>query len=93
METFAPTVLIPERRTPYGTIPAEEVTPEGWMWILAFAIRGCPWAVEEASKPGFRERILASLRERRRTELRGAIDHKLDEIEALRKQLRGLGKD
>jgi hypothetical protein len=32
-------------RDEYGN--EHTVVPEGWMWVLAFAIRGVPWAVEE----------------------------------------------
>ncbi len=35
----------------------EDYTPPGWMWILAFALRGVEWAIEEADKPEFRARI------------------------------------
>ena len=39
---IAPTVLV---RDDYGN--EHTVTPPGWMWVLGFAIRGVPWAVEE----------------------------------------------
>lgn len=81
MERFAPRVRI---ESPYGSY---DYTPEGWMWVLAFALRGVEWAIQEASKPEFRERIIASLKERRRESLRGAIEAKLDEIERLRQEL------
>jgi len=47
MEHFAPKVVI----------DGATITPESWMWFLAFALQGIPWAVEEASKPGFKEQI------------------------------------
>ncbi len=48
--TIQPSVLLPNGQT---------YTPPGWMWVLAFALRGVPWAVEEADKPEFRERVKA----------------------------------
>lgn len=40
---FAPSVMI----------DGVSYEPEGWMWILAFAMRGIPWAVEMAMSPEF----------------------------------------
>lgn len=84
MERFAPGVMLRDGRT---------YTPEGWEWILGFALAGCGWAMEEASKPEFRERIIGSLRERRRENLKMDIEARLDEIERLRGELRGLSED
>jgi len=39
--SFAPTVVMPGGRT---------VTPEGWMWVLGFAMAGCKWAIEAAGR-------------------------------------------
>ncbi len=33
--------------------PAKDVQPEGWMFVLAFALAGIPWAVEKALDPEF----------------------------------------
>ena len=43
MEHFSPTVLV----------DGYTVTPEGWMYVLAFALRGVPWAVKVATDPQF----------------------------------------
>lgn len=86
-ERFSPSVLLPAIRTRYGTIPERTVTPEGWQWVLAFAVRGCSWAVEEASKPEFKERILRSLDAKRREAILGAIEAYLEEIRKLREEL------
>lgn len=40
--TISPSVLV---RDEYGN--EHTVTPPGWMYVLAFALRGVPWAVEE----------------------------------------------
>lgn len=85
MEHFAPTVHVPSYD---GRSPGYVFTPEGWMWLIAFALRGIEWAIQEASKPEFRQHILASLKERRRANLKACIEEKLDEIEHLRKELR-----
>jgi hypothetical protein len=29
----------------------------GWMWILSFAIKGCQWAINEATKPEFEVKV------------------------------------
>jgi len=35
----------------------ERYYPEGWMWILAFAIKGCEWAVKIAEQEEFRQKV------------------------------------
>lgn len=40
--TISPGVVV---RDEYGV--EHTVHPEGWMYVLAFALRGIPWAVEE----------------------------------------------
>ena len=77
VETFAPRVMV----------DGQAVTPEGWMWVLAFAIRGCDWAIEEASKPEFREGVVKSLMERQRKQIEESIDHHFKMIETLKKEL------
>lgn len=44
-----------EKMHPAVIIDGVTVYPEGWMYILAFAFAGIPWAIEEASKPDFIE--------------------------------------
>jgi len=89
MERFSPQVHIPARYVRgLGVVEGYDYTPEGWEWILAFALQGCEWAIREADKPGFREHIQACLRERKRNSLKACIEEKLDEIERLRKGLR-----
>jgi hypothetical protein len=51
-EHFAPTVLIDGRT----------LQPQGWMWVLSFALAGCEWADEEMKKPEFKAQIAAGLR-------------------------------
>lgn len=57
MERFAPGVMI----------DGERYEPPGWMWILAFALAGVPWAVEEIKRdePAFKALIRAWLREQK----------------------------
>lgn len=45
--SFAPSVIV----------AGQTCTPPGWVWILALAINDVPWAVAEASKPEFIERM------------------------------------
>ncbi len=47
-ETFSPTVLIKDE---YGD--ERTVTPPGWVWILAFAMAGCQWAIDEIESGKF----------------------------------------
>lgn len=42
-ESFAPTVMV------HGVA----VTPEGWMWVLAYALAGVEWALETVRDPAF----------------------------------------
>jgi hypothetical protein len=80
----------PERFAPGVVVDGRVYTPEGWEWILGFALAGCEWAVQEAAAPDFRERILKSLQDRRRMELRAIIDERLAEVGRLREDLRRL---
>lgn len=42
-ESFAPTVIV----------DGQTVAPEGWMWVLGFALGGCQWAIDECEKTEF----------------------------------------
>lgn len=53
---FAPTVVMPG---------GETVTPEGWMWVLGFALAGCEWAIEAAERDGVQQRAMDYERRRR----------------------------
>lgn len=53
---FAPTVVMPGGGT---------VTPEGWMWVLGFALAGCEWAIEAAERDGLQQRAMDYERRRR----------------------------
>ncbi len=81
-ETFSPQVIV----------DGVTVTPEGWMWVLGFALRGVPWAVEAASKPEFTARVADY---RRREKLywaereEAALAKRLDETRAQIAALRG----
>lgn len=62
---FAPSVVVDGRT----------VQPEGWMWVLSFALAGVPWAVETASTDEFRERCRAGLKGMRDREAESEIAH------------------
>lgn len=53
---FAPTVAMPGGGT---------VTPEGWMWVLGFALAGCEWAIEAAERDNLHERAMDYRRRQR----------------------------
>ena len=84
-ETFAPSVLLP----PCG----ETYTPRGWEWVLAFALRGVPWAVEQADTEEFREIIRKDLRRRYMKRLEDEIAHYEKRIDKLKEKLRGCNEE
>jgi len=74
-ERFAPSVML------YG----RPVTPAGWMWVVGFAMAGFEWAIQEASKPEFREEISDWVRERKRIEAEeeiAALERRIADIRA-----------
>lgn len=71
---FAPSVVVDGRT----------VRPEGWMWVLGFALAGVPWAVETASTDEFRERCRAGLKAMRDREAESEIAHLERRIAALK---------
>lgn len=54
--SFAPTVVMPGGGT---------VTPEGWMWVLGFAMAGCEWAIEAAERDGLQQKAMDYQRRQR----------------------------
>jgi hypothetical protein len=73
---FAPTVLI----------DGKVVTPKGWVWVLAFALAGCEWAIKEASTEEFKEIMRRDLRETNNKQVSDRIAYYELEIERLRKE-------
>ena len=53
---FAPTVTMPGGGT---------VTPEGWMWVLGFALAGCEWAIEAAERDNLQQKAMDYRRRQR----------------------------
>lgn len=48
--------------SPGVIINGREYTPPGRLWILAFAFRGCQWAIDEVEKdPSFRDKLIMDL--------------------------------
>lgn len=45
----------PETMAPGVVIDGQTYQPPGWMWVLAFALRGVPWAVTMATSPDFQQ--------------------------------------
>jgi hypothetical protein len=75
MTKFAPTIMVDGR----------SVAPEGWMWVLCFALAGCEWAVVEADKPEFREFVAAWIQRHKRDEALqeiAALEDRIDNIKA-----------
>lgn len=71
-ERFAPTVII------HG----QTVMPEGWMWLLGYALAGCDWAIKQCDGPEFDLRALI-----KDYNLRRAIYFSDREIEELERRL------
>jgi len=44
-----------EHFAPGVVIDGVTVYPEGWMWVLGFALAGCEWAIVEAERMNLRE--------------------------------------
>ncbi len=65
-KSFSPSVNIPG----VGT-----VTPPGWMWVLAFAIGGCEWAIKEAGTEEFRNIARQWYRDRKMTRMEDYVIH------------------
>lgn len=78
MERFAPTVQI----------DGKTYTPDGWMWIMGFAIGGCEWAIRETEKPEFQQAVRDYLEEEHNQNIRDCIQDRLKEIERLEEELR-----
>lgn len=87
-EKFAPSILVqPNAGARVAGIGPYVITPAGWMWVLAFALRGIPWAIEEASTPKFRERIREHLKQRNEKRIEAQIADYEKRIAELREQL------
>lgn len=80
--TFAPTVLV----------DGETVAPEGWMWILGFALRGVQWAMDECEKPEFdlRGKMCDYYRRKKVYEITTEIEEIEERLKNLRLELAGL---
>lgn len=39
--------------SPGVVVNGETIYPEGWMFVLGFALAGCRWAEEEVARPHF----------------------------------------
>lgn len=72
---------------PSVMIDGRSFTPPGWLWVLAFAVAGCPWAVEEASRPSFRARIQEYLVHERQTALEDSLRQALADVDRLKAEL------
>ena len=76
-ETFSPSVVIDGRT----------IHPPGWMYILAMALRGVPWAVDEALKPEFDQTVKEWLRNQRNARIQEEIDALLARVKELKEEL------
>ena len=68
MDTTTPEVVIKtESFSPGVMIDGHRYDVEGWMIVLAFALRGIPWAIESADDPSFNLRGKVKDYERRKS--------------------------
>ncbi len=81
------------RFAPKVHIDGVTVTPPGWMWIFAFAINGCEWAIKEASTEKFEETIQKWLKDQKNHHLQESIEFHQHEIERLKNEVARLKKE
>jgi hypothetical protein len=79
--------VLTETIQPGVLIDGQTVHPPGWMYVLAFALRGIPWAVQEATKPGFEPQVRQYLQDQRNSQTLAEIDSLLARVAELRKEL------
>jgi hypothetical protein len=72
---------------PGVVIDGQTYYPPGWMYVLAFALKGVPWAIKECEKEGFKETIKQHLRNEKNKEITESIEYHLQEIEKLKNDL------
>lgn len=80
VKTFSPTVVV----------DGQVVTPTGWMWVVALAMGGCEWAIEEADKPEFKAQIRAFLEDQKQIQIDAQIadlEQRLANLKAQRTQV------
>ena len=66
-----------------GDVNGVTVTPEGWMWVLGFALAGCEWAIKQALDPAF------EIDKKFRTyEIRPGLYHRRKDLEALEARIK-----
>jgi hypothetical protein len=82
VERFAPTVVMDGRT----------VTPEGWMWVLGFALGGCEWAIKEANTESFKKMVRERLVIRSINSYKRGIQQKLDDIKEFQAEIDRLEK-
>ena len=76
-----------EKYAPSINVNGETVTPRGYEWFIAFALRGCEWAIKEASKPEFFAIVRADLKCNKVINLEEKINRYELEILKLKKEL------
>ena len=76
---FAPSVVMPGGRV---------VQPEGWMWILGYALAGCQWTLDKADTAEFKAQVLEGRKAMRDRELESEIAHLECRLAELRNKLR-----
>ena len=69
-----------EKFSPSIVIDGKVIHPPGWVYVLAYAVAGCEWAIKEVETPEFKAIVKQYRDERHNNEV-------LAEIDALEKRL------
>lgn len=72
--------------SPSVNVDGQTYTPPGWLWVLAFAVGGCEWAIAETETPEFKAQM------RKWQDTRRAIDVD-NEIAVMEKRLEQLHRE
>lgn len=72
---------------PGVVIDGQTYYPEGWMYILAFALKGIPWAIELIEKPECKAAMRQFFVDQNNDKINEKIKYYLEEIEKLKKEL------
>lgn len=80
-ESFAPSVRLPGGDT---------VAPPSWMWVLAFALRGVPWAVTQCETDAWKDQARDWFRARDRYHVEDEIAGLEAQLAEARRKLAGL---
>lgn len=77
-KSFAPTIRLADGST---------VAPPGWMWVVAFALGDCEWAIRKADTEEFKATVRQWMKDRDCHRLRRQIEEGEHRLAELRREL------